>query len=139
MSKQSAAAFLTPATVAGAGLLSFFNTASFVGWNGAGKATLVGLGTSFGGGLCAVAGGAAGVLGGMFLHAVTGRRGDTETFIAGGLLLGVLGGFGFGAYHAYQFSQDALTQNCTDICQKAPQAEKTASLDVPRQNVTVKI
>lgn len=127
-----------------AGLVAFFKTPSFVGWSGAGKATLVGLGTSFGGSVCAfggaVVGGGAGYLTGKFMQAVSGGKSNpTKAFAIGGAILGGIGGLGFGIYHGYTFSKDALTQNCADVCQQAPAAEKTASLEVPRQNVTLKI
>lgn len=127
-----------------AGLIAFFNTPSFVGWSGAGKATLVGMGTSFGGGLCAfggaVVGGGAGYLVGKFMSAVSGgKTSPTKALAIGGAVIGGIGGFGFGVYQGYTFSKDALTQNCADVCQQAPAAQKTASLDVPRHNVMMKV
>lgn len=91
-------------------IVAWCKTPTFVGWAGAGKSLLVGLGTSFVSGVGAVLGalggaGALALVGGL----IGGKKGAVAGAI-GGAVLGGIGGYGVGAYGGYTTVRDWLLE-----------------------------
>ena len=93
-------------------IVAWCNTASFVGWAGAGKALMVGAATSIGASLlalpCALAGA---IVGGIAGLATGSKKIAVAGAIGGAVLCGVGGGI-YGAVEGYDFGKKALTEGC---------------------------
>ena len=111
-------------------VVAWCNTASFVGWAGAGKSLLVGAGTSMGASIVGIPAAIGGALVGGFLGLLTrSKKVAVVGAIAGAVLCGVGGGI-YGAVEGYDFAKDALTQPCKTAfntsAEKAPGAKAVA-------------
>ena len=94
-----------------ASIIAYCKTPSFVGWAGAGKALLVGAGTSMGASIVAVPAALGGFLGFGTVGLITRSKETALVFGLVGAIAGGLGGAGYGAYRGYNFSKDALTEH----------------------------
>lgn len=93
-------------------IVAWCNTASFVGWAGAGKALMVGGATSIGASLLAIPAAIGGaIIGGIAGLATGSKKVAVAGAIGGAVLCGVGGGI-WGAVEGYKFGKDALTEGC---------------------------
>jgi hypothetical protein len=92
------------------GIVAWCSTPSFVGWAGAGKAALVGAGTSIGATIVAIPCAIAGALFGGAIGLLTRSKGAA---LFGAIGFGAIGGIGggiYGAVEGYGFAKSALTE-----------------------------